>query len=81
MQQPTGMSFVVETTGAPKNVEDSRDINNYYRISIYHTTLDQIISEFNRRFSVKSWSLMTAAIVRVAQNHLLFLSQSYGAFD
>ena len=37
------------------------DLDTHYRISIYNATLDQVIGEMNRRFSVESRSLMTAA--------------------
>ena len=34
---------VMKRTGARRNEEDSRDNDDYYRISIYNTTLGQII--------------------------------------
>ena len=66
--------FVIkETVGARRDeMEDPEsediDLDTHYRISIYNATLDQVIGEMNRHFSVESRSLMTAAIVRVAQD-------------
>ena len=51
LQQPTSMDEFVamEKTEAQSNKEDFGDINNHYHISIYNTTQDHVIREFNQR--------------------------------
>ena len=68
LKQSTRMDefVIMETVGARRDeMEDPEsediDLDTHYRISIYNATLDQVIGEMNRRFSVESRSLMTAA--------------------
>lgn len=68
LKQSTRMneSVVMETVGVRRDEmeeleSEDIDLDTHYRISIYNATLDQIIGEMDRRFSVESRSLMTAA--------------------
>ena len=62
---PVDATMMIETVGARRDeMEDPEsediDLDTHYHISIYNATLDQVIGEMNRRFSVESRSLMTA---------------------
>ena len=83
LKQSTRMDefVIMETVGARRDeMEDPEsediDLDTHYHISIYNATLDQVIGEMNRRFSVESRSLMTAASACSPRSPQL---QSYGA--
>ena len=83
---PVDATMMIETVGARRDEREDPesediDLDTHYHISIYNATLDQVIGEMNRRFSVESRSLMTAASACTVQPKIALIPQlqSYGA--